>query len=275
VGPAAKGSALLADFRRGFPEGFTQVTREGEAELDTGIDFGIYRLAKGDTVREAHPKESAWLLLGGKAELEFQGQRAVVARASLFEEGPTALHLPPGAELRLRALSEAEFARLNVKNGRGFVPRLFLPRDVPAEYRGRGWAQGACLRIVRSIFDLRNRPESSLVLGEVVTLPGRWSSYPPHYHPQPEIYHYRFTDPRGYGHGESGEEVHKVRAYDTLKILDCKGHAQAAAPGYGMYYLWAVRHLEGNPYTGFKYFEEHERLADPKNQGWVPKDDNP
>ena len=85
------------------------------------------------------------------------------------------------------------------------------------------------------------------VLGEVVTMPGRWSSYPPHHHPQPEIYHYRFTRPQGYGHAELGDDVLKVKQFDTVKIFDGNDHAQCAAPGYGMYYSWVIRHLPDNP----------------------------
>jgi 5-deoxy-glucuronate isomerase len=47
-------------------------------------------------------------------------------------------------------------------------------------------------------------------------------------------------------------------------------HAQVSAPGYGMYYLWVVRHLPGNPYKGFEFTEEHKWLLDAKNQGWLP-----
>ena len=105
------------------------------------------------------------------------------------------------------------------------------------------------IAIVRTVFDRRNAdPNAELVLGEVVTMPGRWSSYPPHHHPQPEIYHYRFTKPQGFGHAELGEQVLKVRQYDTVKILDGLDHAQCAAPGYGMYYAWVIRHLPDNPY---------------------------
>ena len=118
--------------------------------------------------------------------------------------------------------------------------------------------------IVRTIFDGRNRPQAKLVLGEVVTFPGRWSSYPPHHHPQPEIYHYRFTDPRGYGHAELGDDVLKVQQHDTIKILDFNDHSQVAAPGYGMYYIWAIRHLDGDPYTVPEFTREHAWLNAPQ-----------
>jgi 5-deoxy-glucuronate isomerase len=130
--------------------------------------------------------------------------------------------------------------------------------------------QDACLRNVRLIFDRAARPEANLVVGEVVNYPGRWSSYPPHHHDQPEIYHYRFTDPRGYGHAELGDTVLKVRTGDTVFIPPGLDHAQVSAPGYGMYYLWTIRHLPGNPYTGFTFNEDHRWTLDPKQQGWMP-----
>jgi 5-deoxy-glucuronate isomerase len=148
---------------------------------------------------------------------------------------------------------------------------LFLPNDVKPEYRGMGLVQDACLRNVRLVFDHENRGQSKLVVGEVVNYPGRWSSYPPHHHDQPEIYHYRFTLPQGYGHGEVGEDVFKIRNGDTLSIEGGHDHAQVSAPGYGMYYLWIVRHLENNPYLGFEFTEEHRWVLDPANQGWEPK----
>jgi 5-deoxy-glucuronate isomerase len=259
-------------FREGFGSGYTPITREGETELDAGIDFGIHKLAKGQVVSETHAKETAWLLMNGAAELEWDGGKAVVKRSSLFDEAPTALHVPAKTAVRIKALSDVEWGVARATNARTFEPKLFLPDGLAPEYRGRGLVQGTCLRNVRLIFDITNRKESNLVLGEVITFPGRWSTYPPHFHAQPEIYHYRFTAPQGYGHGEAGEDVYKVRQYDTLKILDCKGHSQTAAPGYGMYYIWIVRHLKDNPYTGFKYFKEHEWVLDSKNQGWKPKD---
>ena len=93
---------------------------------------------------------------------------------------------------------------------------------------------------------------------------------PPHHHDQPEIYHYRFTHPDGYGHAELGDDVLKVRAHDTVLIPPGLDHAQVSAPGYGMYYLWMIRHLPGNPYTGFTFAEEHKWTLDPAQQGWLP-----
>jgi 5-deoxy-glucuronate isomerase len=265
------GAHLISRFRGGFPPGHTEITREGETRLDTGVDFGIHRFRSGEAFEETHPKETAWLLLDGEADVEGGSERARVQRASLFDEAPTVLHVPGGTRVALRTHARgSEWAVVRAANERRFAAKLFRAEELKPEYRGEGLVQGTSLRNVRLVFDDTNRPEANLVLGEVVNYPGRWSSYPPHHHPQAEIYHYRFTLPQGYGHAELGDEVHKVRSYDTIKILDVS-HAQVSAPGYGMYYIWVVRHLPGNRYTGFRFTEEHQWVLDPANQGWQPR----
>ena len=63
----------------------------------------------------------------------------------------------------------------------------------------------------------------------------------------------------------------KVRSGDTLKIPPNMDHGQAAAPGYGMWYLWVVRHLPNLPYAGFEHDPTHAWMLDPAQQGWSPK----
>jgi 5-deoxy-glucuronate isomerase len=258
-----------------FPAGFTRLTGAeltGDATgAETGIEFGVHLQAAHTTLRETPEFETAWVLLRGAAELEFDRRRATVQRANLFEEPPTVVHVARHTPVLIRTgIAEAEWAVVRTPNERDFAPHLFLPPDLKPEYRGAGLVQNACLRNVRSIFDRTTRPESNLVLGEVINYPGRWSSYPPHHHAQPEIYHYRFTAPAGYGHAELGEEVVKVHAGDTVVIPPGHAHAQVSAPGYGMYYLWMIRHLPDNPYTGFTFAEEHKWTLDPARQGWRP-----
>ena len=239
--------------------------------LGQGVDFGIHVLGRDDQLELTDAKESAWVLMGGSARVILDGQVARVERRSLFDEAPTVLHLGPRTRLEIQALSEqVEWAVARVTNAQEFAARVFWPQEIVPEYRGLGLAQGTCLRNVRLVFDRKARPESRLVLGEVVNYPGRWSSYPPHHHAQPEIYHYRFSAPHGYGHGEAGNRVYKVRHNDTLRIAAQQDHAQVAAPGYAMYYLWIVRHLDGTPYAGFEYAAEHTWVLDPAAPIWEP-----
>ncbi len=270
---ATKTQQLITSHRGGFRPGYNRILSEKDGSLEAGMDFGIHVFRAGERLEQALHKECVWVLLHGRATVAWGDEEHVVRRDTLFDEGPTALHVGPNTRIRLRAESDlVEWAFIAVTNENEFAPRLFLPHDVEPEYRGLGLAQGTCLRNVRQIFDRGLRPESNLVLGEVINYPGRWSSYPPHHHAQPEIYHYRFNQPKGYGHGEVGDDVFKVQQFDTLLIPGMHDHAQVAAPGYAMYYLWIVRHLADNPYEGFEFTPDHEWVLDAKSGVWEPQD---
>lgn len=261
--------------RAGFGAGYTPVVSRHRASsgapLDMRMSFGIHRLRRGERVCERSPGESLWVLLHGNARVTVAGRTRDVARASLFDEGPVALHTGGGEPIEVFAQRGAsEWAVVRTPNDTLCSGRLYGADECTTEDRGAGLVQGACRRFVRTIFDHATRPDSNLVVGEVVNLPGRWSSYPPHHHPQPEIYHYRFTREHGYGHAEVGETVFKVRDGDTTCIPGGLDHAQVSAPGYGMYYLWIVRHLPRRPYTGFTFTPAHRWLLDPQHQGWQP-----
>jgi len=255
--------------------GYTPVTRIGEAERDTGMEFGILRLEAGERWTSSPDLETACLLTDGTVRLRCGGEAVEASRTSLFDGEPAVAHHAAGDTVEVHALGAAELAVVRVENPARFPARTFEPGGLlEVEHRDRGRWEDAAWRVVRTVFDLRNRPESLMVIGEVVTLPGRWSSYPPHHHPQPEIYHYRFDRPQGYGHAELGDEVVKVRSRDTVKILDLADHSQVAAPGYAMWYLWAIRHLPGEPYVTPEFAGEHRWLKEPGARAWRPGGDD-
>ena len=256
----------------GFPLGWTPITGVGTDRTDTGIDFGVLRLRAGEIHHGDPDLEEALLLMGGAVTFRFDGRDVSARRGSLFDEDPHALHHGPGAAVTVQTETDAELVICRTPCENRFPTVLYDPGSIlESEHRDKGRLEDTSYRIVRTIFDRRNRPETNLVLGEVITPPGRWSSYPPHPHPQPEIYHYRFTDPRGYGHGELGEDVVKIRPFDTLEILDLHDHAQVAAPGYGMFYVWVIRHLPGAPYTVPEFTADHIWLQAPAPEIWRPE----
>jgi 5-deoxy-glucuronate isomerase len=262
----------LSGHRSGFGPGFTAITRFEDRADPTGISFGVLRLAAGDTFVVETEHECAWLLMQGRIEASTGNSNRGFARRSLFDESSSCLHVGAGERVRLTALEDSELTVYGSANRKPFPSRFYGPQDVPNEHRGKGQVDDACYRFVRTIFDRRNAdPAAELVLGEVITFPGRWSSYPPHHHAQPEIYHYRFTRPEGYGHAELGEDVVKIRAFDTVRIPAGLDHAQCAAPGYGMYYAWVIRHLPDNPYTVPEFTAEHRWTLDPQADFWRPR----
>jgi 5-deoxy-glucuronate isomerase len=238
-----------------------------------GLTIGVLHLRAGESFAETTERESAWLLMSGS----LRGQAGDVAfefrRSSLFDESASCVHLSAGTTITLEALDDCELTVYRCANRKAFGPRVFTPEQVPNEHRGAGQVAGRCLRFVRTIFDGSSSPDNAeLVLGEVVTLPGGWSSYPPHHHRQPEIYHYRFTAPQGYGHAELGDLVFKVGHRDTVCIEPGLDHAQCAAPGYGMYYSWVIRHLPGDPYTVPEFTDLHAWTMQSGAVHWWPKD---
>src|SRR5262245_9738387 len=259
----------IETFRDGFPQGYTEVTSLSEP---SGIAFGVLNLAAGEVWRTVTEGETAFLLMAGDVKAKAGTVERRLSRRSLFDESASALHVAAGEQVEINAIGPSELTVYAVRNRKPFPSRFYGPEDVPDEHRGKGQVGDSCLRLVRTIFDRRNAPaEADLVLGEVVTLQGRWSSYPPHHHPQPEIYHYRFTRPEGYGHAEIGEAVVKVRQYDTIAIPPGLDHAQCAAPGYGMYYSWVIRHLPGNPYIVPEFTAEHRWTTEPEADYWKPR----
>ncbi len=259
---------FISKHREGFGPGYTAITALSDP---TGIAVGVLKLGAGEVHAAKLSGEAAYLLMEGSIAGTAGKTAFELSRQSLFDDSPACLHASAGTPVEIRAKTGAELTVYACENPAKFAPRVFRPEDVADERRGEGQVGNRCLRLVRTIFDARNSPpESRLVLGEVVTLPGGWSSYPPHHHPQPEIYHYRFTHPQGFGHAEHGDDVYKVRQYDTIRIMAGHDHAQAAAPGYGMYYAWVIRHLPGKPYDVPEFTAEHAWTMEPGAEIWEP-----
>lgn len=261
----------ITEHRGGFGPGLTEITRMDDPANETGIGFAVQKMAAGEVLDVTPQAETAWLLMEGRLAVEVDGRLVRLERKSLFDESSSALHVAAGEAVRLAAETDVELTVYQVANDKSFAPRVFTPADVPDEHRGAGQVAGACLRYVRTIFDgSTSDANTEMVLGEVITMPGKWSSYPPHHHPQPEIYHYRFSDPRGFGFAQLGDDVLTVRPNDSVKILPPNDHAQVAAPGYAMYYAWVIRHLPGERYTVPEFTETHRWTMEKDAQFWNP-----
>jgi 5-deoxy-glucuronate isomerase len=261
--------------RNGFSRGHTEIAHFAGAENPSGIGIAMLQLDAGEDYSVRIEHETAWLLMSGAVNGVLGRQRFELHRRSLFDESASCLHAPAGTTVHVHASVDTQLSVYECANTRVFDERIFAASDVANEPRGRGQVGDRALRYVRTIFDRRNSPaEVELVLGEVVTFPGGWSSYPPHHHAQPEIYHYRFSHPQGYGHAELGDTVLKVREYDTVHIPAGLDHAQCAAPGYAMYYSWVIRHLPDNPYTAPEFTAEHAWTLSTDAKYWRPGNEN-
>lgn len=243
-----------------LPDGLTRIV-EHDKNPQVGLTFSVYRTSKSGSILFGDADlETAVLAFSGRGGLSCEGQTLEFRRTNWIDQNPTVIHCCAGSSIEVHnpADDPLEVFVVQTPNRTPFAPRFYSTDQVGEEHRGKGILNDTCYRIVRLVFDDSNGPpESRMVLGEVVNFPGRWSSYPPHHHPQPEIYYYRFEPGQGYGHGELGDQVVKLEDGDLLVITAGNVHAQVSAPGYHMYYLWAIRHLEGNRYSGFQFDPRH------------------
>jgi len=241
----------------------TGVNEYPDVEQITGIKFSIQIIAENDqSYIHTGEYETAILSIDGKGELIYQEQTISLQRSNWIDENPCVIHLPKDDTVQINAHHQCRLAIVQTKNSDSFPGRVYIPGDIDVEHRGKDQLDDTCYRLVRLAFDRTNAPKSAkLVLGEVLNFPGKWSSYPPHHHKQPEIYYYEFSPNDGYGHGELGDKVYKLKHQDLLVITNLLDHSQVSAPGYYLYYIWAIHHLENNPYEGFEFTKPYDKLV--------------
>ncbi len=224
--------------------GFTALTHASGEANEFGLGFGIIRLSDGQTFLDDRNEERAFFHLDGDALVAFADVSKSVKRSDMVAELPTVVHVPAGERVELRSMSgDAEFAVFSVLNPGTFAARVIEPSEVSRTRLGSGEHKDSTERELRTVLDDEGAPHSNMTVGELVNLPGKWSSYPPHTHPHPEIYHYRFFPNHGFGYSQVGDEVQLVRSGDTVLIPPGQTHPQVAAPGFTMVYLWGMPHL--------------------------------
>jgi 5-deoxy-glucuronate isomerase len=264
-----------------FARGYTPLVPRNGTTADMLMDFGVVTLLPGDTwERSSETDEQCLLLARGSARLDWyvnedgtEPEHGEVSRPDLFDYSPWCLSVPGRSKVVVTAGGDgAEFFYTATDNPQKFPAKLFTPEECRSEFRGEGTMRETSTRIVRTCFDDTNRGESNLVIGEVIGVPGKWSSYPPHHHPQPEIYHYRFRPEQGFGLTAIGDTPYIIRDKDTILIREGQVHPQVTAPGYAMWYLWVIRHIDGahyGPATNTPVFvEEHKWVMGDENRIW-------
>lgn len=232
---------------------------------DMLMDIFVQKIKKGNTLEIFEEKnECAVLLLSGKVNFTVGDKiNEDCQRANPFQKTPYAVHFSKETKACITALEDSEVLVQMTDNDKTWEPVFYNPDNCLYQEFGKGQWNGAGHRVVSTMFDLDNAPYSNMVMGEVFNKPGRWSSYPPHHHPQPEVYYYRFDKPQGFGACFNADEVYKSVDSSACFIHDGEDHQQVVAPGYNMYYVWMIRHLDGDPWYKTTRFVslEHEWLT--------------
>jgi 5-deoxy-glucuronate isomerase len=216
----------------------------------TYVGFEVLALAPGATaVRDTGARELCVVVVQGRAHVRSaHGEwRDLGGRATPFDGPPDAAYLPPGTHVEVEGAAGGAEVALCLAPGSGGAPARLLPgAGTPVETRGHGAQE----RYVTNIL-MGDRAADSLLVTEVITPPGHWSSFPPHKHDRDampeesfleETYYHRVQPAQGFGlqrvytGDRSLDETLAFRDRDV--VLVPRGyHTVSAPPGYAVYYL--------------------------------------
>ena len=206
----------------------------------------LKRGAQSELVTEGN--EVCVVLLSGKARVTANGfdSGIIGERASVFDGLPWSVYLPPHSTATIEAASDCELALCSAPATGRLKARVIAPSDVGTLTRGAG----TNARHIRNVLPEDAEAEALLVV-EVITPGGHWSSYPPHKHDRDalpeefyleETYYHRLSPPQGfafqrvYTADRSLDETLTVTDGDV--VLVPRGYHPVGAPhGYDLFYL--------------------------------------
>lgn len=206
--------------------------------------------------------ESGVLLQSGEIEIILNKQSFDLVRTDVFTELPSFVHVSVGDKCIINASDDAELVVIEMANNQKFESKVYLPNTLESKHLGIKQLAGHDGRTIIDIVNYQVEPKAKIVIGEVISDQGAWSSYPPHSHEQPEMYAYKFDKPTGFGISIVGNNPTIVKDGDVTEIPGQLNHPQACAPGYKMYYVWVIRNFEDNPWTDRNYQIEHQHLLE-------------
>lgn len=214
------------------------------------VGFAAYELQPGQTLElAASDKELCLVLLSGKADISAGSEQffGVGERMSVFEDkAPHAVYVPNGVDVSLTATTAVELAVCAAPGHGNHATRWIKPNDMARETRG----EGTNTRHVCNILP-QDEPADSLLVVEVKTPGGNWSSYPPHKHDADNIphesyleetYYHRLNPAQGFVFQRVFTDEldidETMSASDKDVVMVPRGYHPVGAPhGYESYYL--------------------------------------
>jgi 5-deoxy-glucuronate isomerase len=169
------------------------------------LSFSTVSMDPGGSLRVGRDgHEYAVVILSGQAKATVGGEEwTLEGRVNLFESLPWAVYCPADETVEMTSEMGGELAICGARADPGPPPRLITPDDVEVEIRGAGSATRQINHILAPTF-----PAHRLLVVEVFTPGGNWSSYPPHKHdvdhPPDEVeleefYYFRVRPNDGFG----------------------------------------------------------------------------
>lgn len=241
------------------------------------VGFGLYRLKPGEVAtEETGDKEVILVLVEGKADVSSEEQNfgELGDRMNVFERKPPhCVYIPAGSSWSVTATSDCTIGVCTAPGTPGRKAQVIGPAGISLSERGKG----ANTRYIFPIAMEDRDVADSLLVTEVFTPSGHWSSYPPHRHDEDnypdmtyleETYYHRLNPNKGFGFQrvftEDATLDETMAVSDGDVVLVPKGHHPCGAPyGYEMYYL----NVMAGPMRKWR-FQNHP------DHDWIFKRDN-
>lgn len=217
----------------------------------TYVGFDLWRLAPGEVAQGGLAgREVILVVVEGRVRVTGGGVEfgEIGSRMSVFEKTPPAcVYVPEGAAWHADAATDCVLAVCSAPGTAARAARALGPDGIVMEDRGKG----TNLRHIHNIAMEGRDVADSLLVTEVFTPAGHWSSYPPHRHDEDdfpnithleETYYHRLNPSAGFGvqrvFTEDGALDETMAVADGDVVLVPRGHHPCGAPyGVEMYYL--------------------------------------
>jgi len=220
------------------------------------VGFEVLKLKAGKYLeRKTENREVCLVIIAGKARVRsrYESWDKLGDRDTVFSKTPNikgtppyAVYVPSEDQFYVEAITDLELAVCSAPGKGGFPARLIKPNDMTYEERGQGSNTHHICNILPETADA-----DSLLVVEVLTPNGNWSSYPPHKHDSDnlpeesfleETYYHRINPSQGfafqrvYTDDGSIDETMTVKNHDVVMVP--KGYHPVGTPhGYDLYYL--------------------------------------
>lgn len=210
-------------------------------------------------------EELCIVMVSGYAEFKINNKEVGLLgnRMSPFEEVPPhAVYITMGDSFELKTTTDSEIAICSAPGLGTYESRVIKPDMSYVEHRGYGQIQRTAKNILPE-----TDPADSLLVVEVITRGGNWSSFPSHRHDEDdlpnqsyleEIYYHKLNPEEGgfalqriYNDDKTINDVYVIENNSAVLVKEGY-HPVAVPPAYDLYYL----NVMAGPVRTWKFYND-------------------
>lgn len=228
--------------------GLQRVVNRENSDLKR-IGFSVLQNSSGSLFEgNSGEDEVVFVIMSGNARVFVSGKQAgEMKRKSVFDEPPTALYLPPYTDYKFEFLDDSEVSCVSCKAKGLYSSKYLQPGDVRIKRTGEDTYHSNVTTIIDGDFEAER-----IILGEIISDPGNWSSYPPHKHDSNEypeesrfegLYFFKIYPKNGFGIIRNFDDREdNLFLVQNNQVVTIPGgyNSVVVIPEHQIYYLWVL-----------------------------------